>query len=563
LACFWLILTPVDFTMVALLVYRVSRRPRPSKKSRAIRPASAVLIILLVLILGRPAFGDEPALPSQGGEAPAEQKIHVLGFEITGNTAISTSDLQALLASYVGESLTLPELQEAVDGLTEEYRRRGYTLAKAYLPAQEIRAGIVGIAVLEGRIGELRVTGNQRYSDRFIRDHFSEVSNEGVIRHTSLEHSLVLLNDYPNLNVSASLEPGQSVGTTDIVAHVTDERPVHVTLDYNNFGVPFISRNRFGAGLEVGNVLIEGSLLKLNGIIGENPDRLLFQLLSYSVPVNRYGTRFVLSGSNGRFDVGGQLAALEINGKIKTYDLSVTHPFIKSRFENLLIDAGFASKDNRLFMLGQVTGDDHLRMLKAGVNYDRSDIYGRNFLSVYGFQGLGEAFGGMDNDDPLATRRGADNRFTKANVAAGRVHKVTDEAFLILRAAGQITTGPLPIIEQFLLGGPDSVRGYQLGERLGDEGYNVSAEGRLPIGQYVQLTAFIDHGASRVRNPAAGESKAHFLTGAGPGIRVNLPYFETMLRADLGFPIDPPKALSGSLTGGSSPTLYLQVTARF
>jgi hemolysin activation/secretion protein len=547
----------------ALLVHGFFWQSRRTKGSHAIRPASILLVVLIVLILGRPACGEEPALSSPGGETPAEQKIHVLGFEITGNTAISTQDLQAILAFYVGESLTLPELQEAVDALTDEYRRRGYTLAKAYLPAQEIRGGIVGITVLEGRIGELRVTGNEHYSDRFIRKHFSTVSTGGVIRHSSLEQSLLLLNEYPNLNVSASLEPGQALGTTDVVAHVKDERPVHVTLDYNNFGVPFISRNRFGAGVEVGNVLIEGSLLKLNGIIGENPDRLLFQLLSYSVPVNRYGTRVVLSGSNGRFDVGGQLAALEINGKIKTYDLSVTHPLIKSRFENLLIDAGFASKDNRLFMLGQVTGDDHLRMVKVGVNYDRSDIYGRNFLSVYGFQGLGEAFGGMDNDDPLATRRGADNRFTKANVAAGRVHKVTDEAFLILRAAGQITTGPLPIIEQFLLGGPDSVRGYQLGERLGDEGYNVSAEGRLPIGKYVQFAAFIDHGASRVRNPAAGESKAHFLTGAGPGVRVNLPFFETMLRADLGFPIDPSRALSGSLAGGSSPTLYLQATARF
>jgi len=550
--------------LVARLVYKVAPRLSPGLRTTAIRPVSTLLIVLIVLVLCRPALGEEPVQESQADAgSSSEQKVHILGFDITGNTAIPTAELQALLASYVGESLTLAELQEAVDGLTEEYRRRGYTLAKAYLPAQEIRAGIVGIAVLEGRIGELRVTGNEHYSDRFIRDHFYKGFKEGVIRHTSLEHSLLLLNDYPNLNVSATLEPGQSVGTTDIVAHVKDERPVHVTLDYNNFGVPFISRNRFGAGLEVGNVLVEGSLLKLNGIIGEDPDRLLFQLLSYSVPVNRYGTRLVLSGSNGRFDVGGQLAALEINGKIKTYDISVTHPFIKSRFENLLIDAGFASKDNRLFMLGQVTGDDHLRMLKAGINYDRSDIYGRNFLSVYGFQGLGEAFGGMDNDDPLATRRGADNRFTKANVAAGRVHKVTDDVFLILRAAGQISMGPLPIIEQFLLGGPDSVRGYQLGERLGDEGYNLSAEGRLPIGKYVQLAAFIDHGASRVRNPAAGESKAHFLTGAGPGLRVNLPFFDTMLRADLGFPIDPPKALSGSLSGGNSPTLYLQATARF
>jgi hemolysin activation/secretion protein len=529
------------------------------------RFASLGMICLSLFPSQAAAQQREPALSEQSRTSTPvpDGAMQVHGFKITGNSAIPSDEFAELLAPYIGRSLKLAELQHVADQLTQEYRQQGYTLAKAYLPEQDVEEGIVEIAVLEGVVGEIRVVGNEHYSTAFIRRGFQSVINDHVIRHTRLEQSLLLLNDSPNLNVTASLEPGASVGSTDIVATVKDEHPIHVTVDYNNFGVPFISRNRFGAGVEVGNVLIEGSLLRLNGIIGEHPDKLLFEMGSYIVPLNRYGTKLALSGSNGRFDVGGQLASLQISGRIKTYDVSITHPLVKSRFEHLVLDVGFASKDNRLFLLGQVSGADHLRMAKAGVNYDRTDSLGRNFVSLYGFQGLGEVLGGMENNDPLPTRQGADNRFTKGTVALGRVHTIRQDVFLVLRGAGQITTGPLPIIEQFLLGGPDSVRGYQLGQHLGDEGYNVSAEGRYAVSKYVQLAAFIDHGAARVRNPAVGEAKSHSLTGAGPGIRVNLPYYETAIRVDVGFPIEPPKAIGGSFSGGSSPTVYIQATARF
>jgi len=38
---------------------------------------------------------------------------------------------------------------------------------------------------------------------------------------------------------------------------------------------------------------------------------------------------------------------LQIRGKIKTYDISLTHPLSKTRSQTLLADAGFASKDNQ------------------------------------------------------------------------------------------------------------------------------------------------------------------------------------------------------------------------
>ena len=412
--------------------------------------------------------------------APTDSLL-VKGFSFTGNTVISQAELEALTQPSVGRSLTLSGLEEVAADVAALYKQKGYTLATAYVPQQQIRFGVVTIAILEGRVGEIFVTGNQHYSTEFIRGSFAKAMEDKVVRNVALERALLLLNEYPNLKVSALLEPGASTGSTNVHVKAEDKLPIHATLDYNNYGFNAISRNRFGAGIEVGNVFFNGATLNLNGIMGDHPDRLLFVTGAYAVPIGVHGTKLVLSGSDGRFDVRAELAALQIHGTIKTYDISVTHPFIKTRFQTLMTEAGFASKDSRLFTLGSLTGDDGIRLAKLGVNYDRLDLSGRTYVSLYGFQGLGEMLGGMDNDSPQASRQGADDRFTKATLYTGRIQSLGHGALLVVRANGQATTGPVVVIEQMLLGGPDSVRGYQLGERFVDEGYTVSAETRVPF----------------------------------------------------------------------------------
>jgi len=494
----------------------------------------------------------------------------IKGFSFSGNTILSQAELEKLTQPYVGRQLTLADLEGVAATVTDLYQQKGYTLASAYIPQQQIQYGIVTIAILEGRVGEIVVTGNRHYSTEFIRGSFAQAMQDNVIRNVALERALLLLNDYPDLRVSAVLEPGGSMGSTNVHVKAEDKLPLHATLDYNNYGFNTISRNRFGAGIEVGNVIFNGATLNLNGIMGDHPDRLLFQTGSYSIPIGVHGTKLVLSGSNGRFDVGAELAALQIRGKIKTYDISVLHPFVKTRFQTLLTEAGFASKDNRLFALGSVTGDDAVRMLKAGINYDRLDLSGRTYFSLYGFQGLGQVLGGMADNAPLATRQGADNRFTKATLNVGRIQSLGHDTLLVVRGSGQATTGPVVVIEQMLLGGPDSVRGYQLGERFVDEGYTVSAEARIPFFpslmpaplKQTQGAVFIDHGAGRLRNPQPGEMASASLTGTGVGLQTELPYFLTRLRADVGFPIGP-KPFGGTIAGDRSPIFYLQAIARF
>lgn len=511
------------------------------------------------------------ALPlSSLAESAGGDHLLVKGFSFTGNTVVSQMELERLTQPYIGQSLALPDLERVAGTVQDLYKNKGYTLATAYIPQQDIRFGIVNIAILEGRVGDIVVTGNQHYSTEFIRSSFAQAMQDNVIRNVALERALLLLNDYPDLKTSAVLEPGASTGSTNVHVKAEDKRPLHATLDFNNYGFNTISRYRVGAGVEAGNVLFDGATLNLNGIIGNHPDQLLFGFGSYAVPIGVHGTKLVLSGSGGLFNVGAELAALGIEGRIQTFDASVTHPFIKTRFQSLLADVGFAGKNNQLFTLSQQTGDDRIRELKLGINYDRLDLSGRTYFSLYGFQGLGEALGGMPNNDPQSTRQGADNRFTKGTLTAGRVQSLGHDLLLLLRASGQLTSRPLVVIEQMLLGGPDSVRGYQLGERFVDEGYTLSAETRIPFFPSLMPTAlkqtqgavFIDYGAGRILNPQPGEVASTSLTGTGVGLQTELPYFSTKLRCDVGFPLGP-KPSGGTISGDRSPTFYIQAIARF
>ncbi|MGQ0811473.1 MAG: POTRA domain-containing protein, partial [Nitrospiraceae bacterium] len=260
-----------------------------------ISQAIVLLMYLMITFLPLSSFGEQPITPNMAV---------IQGFTFTGNRVIREDELAEVVEEYTGKALDLAILEEAASQVTELYKRKGYTLASAYVPQQEIRYGIVEIAVLEGTLGDLLISGNQFYSTDFIRKHFAPVMEERTIRNISLERSLLLLNEYPDLKVSATLEPGISTGATDLRAKVEDTRPLHVSFDYNNYGFNTISRNRFGGGVEIGNVLFSGATLNVNGIVGEHPDQLLFQTLAYTVPLGVHGSKLVLSGSNGRFDVG-------------------------------------------------------------------------------------------------------------------------------------------------------------------------------------------------------------------------------------------------------------------
>ena len=520
---------------------------------RSLTTINQIWLVVLLLTLFQQS--------ARAQDHPPTTKVLVKAYKINGTSVIASAELESIVAPYVGREMDLTELEKVADVVTTALRDKGYSLARAYIPAQEIKDGNLEIAVLEGRVGEIIVRGNQNYSSEFIKRGFTPVVRDGAIKQNSLEKSLLVLNEYPDLKATAVLEAGQEPGATDIVVTVKDKLPFHLVMDYDNFGTESVSKNRFGLEVNLGRFLIvEGSSLSLRAVIGSDPKSYHYGRASYLLPINGYGTKLGFLGYGGDFDVGQELSEFNITATTWGYSPYLTHPLVRTRGANLTGEFGFESKDSTQWLLGSLFSRDRVRMLSMGLNADWIDRTGRNFISFSILQGLEEALGAMENSDSKSSRFGADNRFTKAYVNWARVQKVIDRVSIILRGSGQASTRPLVVTEQFFIGGADSVRGYPPGEFLGDSGYNVSTELRvspLPNQDILQLAFFVDHGGVSIKDPPPGVKKSHQLTGAGYGFRLSLPY-NINGRFDVGFPVRPAKTSSGD-----RPTLYIQAAARF
>jgi hemolysin activation/secretion protein len=474
---------------------------------------------------------------------------------------IETEELEPFVAPFYGKDLGLAELQQAADSITDVYRQKGYNLARAYIPRQEIKDGVVEITVLEGKLGQIIIEGNKNYSTDFIHRGFTRVIEDKAINQRSLEKSLLLLNENPDLKVTAVLETGKEPGTTDIIVKAQDKLPLHLAMDYDNFGTKSVSKNRFGMEVSLSRFLLfEGASLSLRGVIGSDPKSFHYGRASYLLPINSYGTKLGLFGYGGDFDVGQALSEFNLTSTAWGYGFYLTHPFVRSRFQNLSGEFGFESKDANQFILGSLLSRDKLRMLRTSWNYDWIDSTGRSFIALSVYQGLGDAFGAMENNDPKSSRPGADNRFTKAYLSLARLQKIVDRVSIMMRGSGQASTRPLVATEQFYIGGADSVRGYPPGEFLGDDGYNVTTELRvspLPNQELLQMISFVDHGGVSLKDPPPGVKGYNHLTGVGFGFRLSLPYNITG-RFDVGFPVQPSKA-----TSGGRPAYYVQAAIKF
>ncbi|MGB9642652.1 MAG: ShlB/FhaC/HecB family hemolysin secretion/activation protein [Candidatus Ratteibacteria bacterium] len=490
-------------------------------------------------------------------------KIKVNKFKITGNTRISTYQLSKLVRSYEGREMTLVEIKSVADRITNEYREKGYFLARAYIPAQTIQNGVVEIAVIEGNVDKISVKGNKYYTNKFIRSQMQPVITEQVISRDNLEKSLLNLNENPKLNVNATLSPGSTIGTVDINLTVKDKAPYNLLLYYNNFGSKFTGKGRLGATLDIGNLTKHGDILTL-GLVFPHPDwdAKFYRKIGYSIPVNGYGTRLGLNFADMEYEVGKDLAVLGIEGKSRVFELSVTHPLIKRTDCKLTAGVSLAIKNYENYILGQLSAKDDISMLGIGVSHERIRSNTRDLVAANAYFGLGGMFGGMGERPSKPSKPGADNTFLKLTLDAARTMRLGN-CSLILRGSGQWANQTLAVGEKFAIGGPDSVRGYPQSEYLGDKGYSLSAELRTPfwpgefvLNKYAQWAFFFDTGRVDLENPLPGEKSSQNLSGYGAGIRATYKNFD--LRFDAGFPIKGKRP-----SDGGDYHYYVQGTLRF
>jgi hemolysin activation/secretion protein len=542
---------------------RARARPRPGWPVRLV--VSALLAVSSGDLQARPRFARPRIYVAQAPRAgkPAVPKILIRRIRVDGVSVIPAAEVAAIVAPFEGRELPLSELKEVAAIIERSYRTRGYFLANVFLPVQKVQEGDVRFLVIEGRAGEVKIEGNTYFSDGFIQRHFEPALAAGVIRDRPLRRAMLVLNEFPDLRVQSVIQKGKQAGTVDVILKATDERPLHLTLDYNNFGNRFVGRNRGGAGLTIGNAFKEGDSFNGRVVIPFPSESDPFLQFEYTLPIDDEGRRLGIQYASAGTIAGQELQVLDIRGDADILGVNVLFPLRRSTESRASLSVGFTSKSVDNFILGALPlSNDELRLLAA--SYSRTHVQGRHrslaFLTLT--QGLGSTFGGTPAGAPLASRVGASNDFTRLNVEVAGIQQMSRRLFAMARVVGQLTGTPLLVSEQFSLGGPDSVRGFLQSHALGDDGYAINLEMRFSViagsRNVVQAIAFYDHGGVHVELPQAGEVGSRSLTGAGLGLRASLFGGSTSLRADVGFPLAPDVD-----SNGDESTLHASASTRF
>lgn len=422
----------------------------------------------------------KPALGAPG------LKLVVNGFRISGNTIYPENVLLEQVTEFIGKEQTIDGLNDAATKVRAYYRERGYFLVQAYLPQQEIKGGIVEIAVIEARIGKVAVNIKEgtRFSESLVRGIVEAHLAEGeIITETVLETPLLLLNDLPNASVTSEIKPSQTVGAADIVVNISDPGPiVSGSVDADNWGNRYTGQYRYGVTFNLNNPFALGDQLTYRALKTNND--LGFYRLGYAVPVGYWGTRVGASYTYFHYHLGEEFKPAGAYGQGTVTSMFALHPVIRTRAGNLIAQLSYSKMSlNDRVKEADTNVDRMINTARAGVVGDlRDGIFGgglNSFNLTYsrGFADINQNDLRSRDKDTIRTI----GRYNKQNYEFRRLQKIDENSNLLLAFRGQLASKNLMSAEKFSLGGPEGVRAYPTGEALGDEGYIFTAEYRYTI----------------------------------------------------------------------------------
>jgi len=484
-----------------------------------------------------------PAAPSAGlGVAAGGPQVQVQRFQITGNTAIPSEELQQIVAPYEGKAMTLLEIYDVADLLTRHYRTSGYTLASAFVPEQQVASGVITIEIIEGKLGAVRTEGTRRTRDSFLNWQLNELKPGEVVRDAPLEKEVLLLNDLPGLEARAVLTPGSEFGTSDLVLK-TEEKLLDGLVGYDNYGRESIGESRLNAALGLNGLLGVGDRLDVSAVYAE-ADLLHYGRLAYSVPVSPWGTVGSVYYSSYDYEVdakklGPGFSVLDIDGEGDNFGVNFLHPVWRSARKNLFVGAGY---DRTVTFQEETTfGSSFKQHIGVAAFTALFDYVGPdNSFSTAGLS-LRTNFQGNERDPVFRTLEN-NQQAAKLQFDLSHYRGIWRQLSLFARFTGVLTPDPLLDTEQFRLGGTASVRAYPSSEIAGDEGFFASGELQHPVRmlpgmQQQRLKAFVDTGrVYRKNHNLLGVEQSESLSGVGVGFDA-LVFGRVTVDAMLAYPI--------------------------
>ncbi|HEY9632119.1 MAG TPA: ShlB/FhaC/HecB family hemolysin secretion/activation protein [Coleofasciculaceae cyanobacterium] len=482
-----------------------------------------------------------PTPPPVPGKVP--ETITVERFEFEGNTAFSDEELAKVTAPFTNRPISFAELFQVRSAVTQLYINNGYLTSGALIPPQTLAGGVIKIQVVEGGLEAINVTGTRRLNPNYVRSRIA-IATEKPLNRDRLLEALQLLQLNPLIqNLSAELAAGTQPGLSVLEVKITEAKTFGAQLGYDNNRSPSVGTDRRRVQLSEANLLGLGDGISVSY---SNTDGSNGVDLSYTLPINpRNGTLRFSYGTTSSNVIEPPFNRLDINSDSRYYELTLRQPIVQTPTQEFALGLTATRQESTITFLPGVQvgfpspGADNngstrisaLRFFQEWTKRSSREVIAAR--SQFSF-GIGTADSTLNKEPP-------DSRFISWRGQAQWVRLLAPDTLFLLRGDLQVADRALVPLEQFGLGGQQTIRGYRQDFLLTDNGALASAEVRFPIARIpqwntlVQLAPFVDLGGAW-NNSGRDDPDPGFLASIGLGLQVQLSDRLT-LRLDYGIPL--------------------------
>ncbi|KFB98903.1 ShlB/FhaC/HecB family hemolysin secretion/activation protein, partial [Trabulsiella guamensis ATCC 49490] len=175
----------------------------------------------------------------------------VRDISLNGSTLIKPAAQQKLLSPWLNQCLSMAQLTQLTNDVTDWYVSRGYITSRAFLTEQDISGGHLRLVVMEGRLQAIRMDDAP---PRMLKMVFPGAEG-GILNLRDIEQGMEQINRTRREPVQIEILPGDREGWSVVNLTATPESPVTGSVSFDNSGQKSTGTGQFSGSLSFNNPL--------------------------------------------------------------------------------------------------------------------------------------------------------------------------------------------------------------------------------------------------------------------------------------------------------------------
>jgi outer membrane protein insertion porin family len=443
----------------------------------------------------------------------------IKGIVIEGNTVYTADQLKAVMQTRPGQVANNDIIRSDLMALQNKYANAGYIFMRITDITTDAKTGNLVITLVEGQVEEVRITGNRK-TKRYVVLREMRTRPGGILNADRLRRDLDRL---VNLEIFEDVSAQPTVGTAPgkvIVNINVKERKTGLA----SAGVAYSSVQKFVGFVDYAEANLRGTGQKVSAR-AEFGGRQSYELGYFapwiaapatSMQLNVYARRILREA----FTTTNQ--AFLYDEKRTGGNVTFSRPLGASEttrvYGTLRVDSVSVLQEENQAPLPAIIAlqrGEQVRSIGFTVRNDTRNIIANpthGGVNAFSMEFAGLLLGGAN--------------FTKFGLDVRRYfHATGGKRIFAMRFLAGTTTGDPPFLEQYLIGGGETLRGFRNDRFPGEHMLLLNNELRIPLQQSFALVVFADVGDAWggifARDLGDTTFKPHL--GYGLGVRVVTP----------------------------------------